>query len=124
MLITSAVKFFSASKLALALLAGAVGVAAGGGLAVATIHLASSNTHEATADATHSGPGQASGHGAEVKAAVARCKAALPAGQHGIGKCVSAIANKHGRAASAAAAANGNKSRTADAGDTDSGSTP
>jgi len=124
MLLTSVVKFFTASKLALALLAGAVGVAAGGGLAVATIHLASTNTHEATANATHGGQGQAGGHGAEVKAAVARCKAALPAGQHGIGKCVSAIANKHGKAASAAAAANGHKSATSDAGDTESGSTP
>ena len=37
-----------------------------------------------------------------MSSAVAKCKAALPAGQHGIGKCVSAIANQHGKAASGA----------------------
>ncbi|HEY1161653.1 MAG TPA: hypothetical protein VGF78_01145 [Candidatus Dormibacteraeota bacterium] len=115
MLLTSVVRFFSASKLALALLAGAVGMAAGGGLAVATVNLASSTTHQTTADATHGNQAQAKGHGAEVTAAVAKCKAALPTGQHGIGKCVSAVANKHGKAASAAASANGNKTTTPDA---------
>lgn len=117
MLLTSVVRFFSASKLALALLAGAVGLAAGGSLAVATIHLASSNspTPAASAPGNH---GQAQGHGAEVTAAVAKCKAALAAGQHGIGKCVSAIANKHGKAASAAASTNGKKNTTPEADET------
>jgi len=124
MLLTSVVRFFSASKLALALLAGVVGLAAGGSLAVATIHVASTNTQQTTSNATPGNQGQAKGHGAEVTAAVAKCKAALTAGQHGIGKCVSAVANKHGKAASAAASANGTKSTTADAGETDLGSTP
>jgi hypothetical protein len=123
MLLTSVVRFFSTSKLALALLAGAVGLAAGGSLAVATIHLTSVTSHTPTASApgTH---GQAQGHGAEVTAAVAKCKAALPAGQHGIGKCVSAVANKHGKAASAAASANANKNSTPDADETDPASKP
>ena len=112
MLLASVVRFFSTSKLALALLAGAVGLAAGGSLAVATIHLASTTTQQTTANAPHGNHGQAQGHGAEVTAAVAKCKAALPAGQRGIGKCVSAIANKHGKAASAAASANGTKNST------------
>ncbi len=119
MLLTSVVQFFSASKLALALLAGAVGLAAGGSLAVATIHLASTNTQQTTANSTQGNQGQAKGHGAEVTAAVAKCKAALPAGQHGIGKCVSAVANKHGKAASAAASANGTKNTTPDADETE-----
>jgi hypothetical protein len=119
MLLASVIRFFSTSKLALALLAGAVGLAAGGSLAVATIHLASTATHQTTANATHGNQGQAQGHGAEVTAAVAKCKAALTAGQHGIGKCVSAVANKHGKAASAAAPANGTKNPTPDAGETD-----
>ena len=123
MLLTSIVRFFSASKLALALLAGAVGVAAGGGLAVASIHLASTTQQTPTAS-TPSHPGQAQGHGAEVTAAVAKCKAALPAGQHGIGKCVSAVANKHGKAASAAASANGKKNTPAGADETDPSSKP
>jgi len=59
-----------------------------------------------------------------VTAAVAKCKAALPAGQHGIGKCVSAVASKHGKAVSAAASANGLKNSTQDSSETDSGSTP
>ena len=124
MLLTSVVQFFSASKLALALLAGAVGLAAGGSLAVATIHLASTNTQQTTANSNHGNQGQAKGHGAEVTAAVAKCKAALPAGQHGIGKCVSAVANKHGKAASAAASANGNKNTTPDADETESSPKP
>ena len=124
MLFTSLVRFFSASKLALALLAGAVGVAAGGGLAVATIHLASANTQQTTANSAQSNQPQAKGHGAEVTAAVAKCKASLTAGQHGIGKCVSAVANKHGKAASAAASANGNKNTTPDADETPAASEP
>jgi hypothetical protein len=118
MLLTSVVQFFSTSKLALAVLAGAVGLAAGGSVAVATIHLASTASHTPTASAP-SNHGQAQGHGAEVTAAVAKCKAALPAGQHGIGKCVSAVANKHGKAASAAGASNASKNSTPDADATD-----
>jgi hypothetical protein len=111
MLLASVIRFFSASKLALALLAGAVGLAAGGSLAAATIHLVST-THPTPSASTPGDQGQAGGHGAEVTAAVAKCKAALPAGQHGIGKCVSAVANKHGKAASAAASASGKKNTT------------
>jgi hypothetical protein len=117
MLLTSVVRFFSTSRLALAVLAGAVGLAAGGSLAVATIHLTSTTSHTPTASAAGD-HGQAQGHGAEVTAAVARCKAALTAGQHGIGKCVSAVANKHGKAASAAASASG-KSSTSGADETE-----
>ena len=123
MLLTSAVRFFSTSKLALALLAGLVGLAAGGSLAVAGIHLAST-THQTPSASTPGDQGHASGHGAEVTAAVARCKAALPAGQHGIGKCVSAVASKHGKAARAAASANGKKNSTPDADETDPASKP
>ena len=120
MLFTSVVRFFSSSRLALALLAGLVGLAAGGSLAVAGIHLAST-THQIPSASTPGDQGHASGHGAEVTAAVAKCKAALPPGRHGIGKCVSAVANKHGKAASAAASA---KRNTTDAGDTDPSSKP
>jgi hypothetical protein len=123
MLLTSVIRFFTTSKLALALLAGAVGLAAGGSLAVAGIHLAST-THQTPSASTPGDHGQPSGHGAEVTAAVAKCKAALTAGHHGIGKCVSAVANKHGKAASAAASANGKKNATADEGETDPASTP
>ena len=118
MLLTSVIRFFGTSKLALALLAGAVGLAAGGSLAVTGIHLASTTQHTVSAS-TPGAQGQASGHGAAVTAAVAKCKAALTAGQHGIGKCVSAVANQHGKAASAAASANGKKNSTPDAGETD-----
>ena len=123
MALTSVVRFFSTSKLALALLAGAVGLVAGGSLAVATIHLTStaSRTTTASPPGNH---GQAQGHGAEVTAAVAKCKAALPAGQHGIGKCVSAVANKHGKATSAAASANANKNRQSDTNETGTASNP
>jgi hypothetical protein len=123
MLLTSVVRFFSTSKLALALLAGAVGLVAGGSLAVATIDFTSAASHTPNASAP-SNHGQAQGHGAEVTAAVAKCKAALPAGQHGIGKCVSAVANKHGKAASAAASANASKNSTPDADETDPASKP
>jgi hypothetical protein len=99
-------------------------VAAGGGLAVATIHLASTNTQQTTANSAQSNQPQAKGHGAEVTAAVAKCKAALTAGQHGIGKCVSAVANKHGKAASAAASANGSRKTTPDADETPTASKP
>jgi hypothetical protein len=123
MLLTSIVRFFSTSRLALALLAGAVGLAAGGSLAVATIQLASTTSHTPTASAPGN-HGQAQGHGAEVTAAVAKCKAALRPGQHGIGKCVSAVANRHGKAASAAGTANANKNSTSDADEADPGSNP
>ena len=121
---TSAVRFITASKLALGVVAGLVGVAAGGGLAVATIHLASTTTPQTAPTATRGNQAQAKGHGAEVTAAVAKCKAALTAGQHGIGKCVSAVANKHGKAVSAAASANGQKNSARDASETDSSSAP
>ena len=52
-----------------------------------------------------------------MTAAVAKCKAALKAGQHGIGQCVSAVANKHGKAVSAAASANGKQNSAQDASD-------
>jgi hypothetical protein len=123
MLLTSIVRFFSTSRLALALLAGAVGLAAGGSLAVATIQVASTTSHTPTASAPGN-HGQAQGHGAEVTAAVAKCKAALRPGQHGIGKCVSAVANRHGKAASAAGTANANKNSTSDADEADPGSNP
>ncbi|MEP6752249.1 MAG: hypothetical protein ABI959_05850 [Candidatus Dormiibacterota bacterium] len=97
----------------MALLAGVVGLAAGGSLAVAGIRLAST-THLTPSASTQNDQAHPSGHGADVTAAVKRCKAALPAGQHGIGKCVSAVANKHGKSARAAASA---KKNTMDAGD-------
>ena len=124
MLFSSALRFITASKLTLGLVAGLVGVAAGGGLAVATIHLASSTTPQTASTATSGNQGQATGHGAEVTAAVAKCKAALSTGQHGIGKCVSAVANRHGKAVSAAASANANKNSAQDASETDASSTP
>lgn len=124
MLFTSAFRFITASKLALGLVAGLVAMAAGGGLAVATIHLASTTTSQTASTATPGNQGQATGHGAEVTAAVAKCKAALKAGEHGIGKCVSAVAKKHGKAVSAAASANGQKNGTQDSSETDSSSTP
>ena len=123
MLLTSVIRFFSASKLALALLAGAVGLAAGGSLAVATIHL-TSITQPTHSISTPGDQSQASGHGAEVTAAVAKCKAALAAGQHGIGKCVSAVANQHGKAASASPSANGKANPTPDADETQSSPKP
>lgn len=125
MLFTSALRLITASKLTLGLVAGLVGVAAGGGLAVATLHLVSSasTTQQTASTATPANQAQATGHGAEVTAAVAKCKAALGAGQHGIGKCVSAVANKHGKAVSAAASANGPKNGTQDSSETDSSST-
>ena len=123
MLFTSALRFITASKLTLVLVAGLVGAAAGGGLAVATIHLTSSSTHQAVSTAAPGSQAQATGHGAEVTASVAKCKAALKAGQHGIGLCVSAVANKHGKAVSAAASANGQKNSTQDSSETDSSTT-
>lgn len=54
-------------------------------------------------DAATAGNGQPAGHGAAVEAAVVACKAALAPGEHGIGACVSAVANKHGKTVSAAA---------------------
>jgi hypothetical protein len=90
-MITSVVRFFKGSMLAAVLLAGLVGLAAGGALVLAGSHFVSSTSQQAAND---------QGQGGGMKAAVAKCKAALPAGQHGIGKCVSAIANQHGKAAS------------------------
>ena len=110
------------SKLALSLVAGLAGLLAGAGLVAATINLASITTPQPSSKSA-AGQGQAKGHGADVTSAVAKCKAALPAGQHGIGKCVSAVANKHGKAASAAASANGQKNSAQDTGETDSSST-
>jgi hypothetical protein len=123
MLFTSAVRFFSGSRLALSLLAGVVGLAAGGSLAVAGIHIASTS-HQTSSASTPGEQGHTTGHGAEVTAAVAKCKAALPRGEHGIGKCVSAVANKHGKSASAAASANAKKNSAPDADDTDPASKP
>jgi hypothetical protein len=115
----SAVRSITAPALAFGLLAGLVGVVAGAGLAVTTIHLASTTTPQSASSAT-----QAKGHGADVTAAVAKCKAALAPGQHGIGKCVSAIANKHGKSTSASASQGGTKTDDQDAPDTDTGSKP
>ena len=41
--------------------------------------------------------------GQQVKEQVSDCKAALPAGHHGIGNCVSDFANQHGKLVSSAA---------------------
>lgn len=120
----SAIRSVTATTLAVGLLSALVGVVAGAGLAVTTIHLASSTPPQTASTATPGNKGQASGHGAEVTAAVAKCKAALTAGQHGIGKCVSAVASKHGKAVSAAASANGQKKSADDESETDSSSTP
>lgn len=123
MLCASVVRFIGTSKLAVAVVAGFVGLAAGGGLAVAAVHLASNTAHQATSAATP-GNGQAQGHGAEVTAAVAKCRAELKLGQHGIGKCVSADANKHGKAASAAGSANRQKSTADDSSEQKPSSNP
>jgi hypothetical protein len=111
------------SKLALGLVAGLAGLVAGGGLAAATINLASSTTHHPSSKSA-TGQGQAKGHGADVTSAVAKCKAALAPGQHGIGKCVSAVANKHGKTASGVASPKGQKAGTEDADETDVSSKP
>jgi hypothetical protein len=122
MSITSAIRSITAPALAFGLLAGLVGVVAGAGLAVTTIHLTSSTTPNIASAAT---PGtQAKGHGAEVTAAVAKCKAALAPGQHGIGKCVSAVANKHGKSVSASASQNANTNDTQDSDGSGTSSTP
>ena len=110
------------SKVALGLVAGLVGLVAGGGLAVTTIHLTSTTTQQTPSNSAPANQGQAKGHGADVTAAVAKCKAALAAGQHGIGKCVSAVANKHGKAASAGASQNGKPVSSQDPGETTPGS--
>jgi hypothetical protein len=114
MQLTSDLRF----KLALGLVAGLAGLVAGGGLAVATIQLASTTTQQTSSKSTSEDKGQAKAHGADVKSAVAKCKAALAPGQHGIGKCVNAVANKHGKAASGAAQ-NGQKDSTQDADEPD-----
>ena len=113
----SAIRSMTAPTVAVGLLGGLVGVVVGAGLAVTTIHLASTTTSQTPSTSAPGNQGQASGHGAEVTAAVAKCKAALKAGQHGIGQCVSAVANKHGKAVSAAASANAKQNTAQDASD-------
>jgi hypothetical protein len=107
------------SKLALGLIAGLVGLVAGGGLAVTTIHLASTTTQQTPSNSAPDNQVQAKGHGADVTAAVAKCKAALAVGQHGIGKCVSAVASKHGKAVSAGASQSGKPASSQDPTETD-----
>jgi hypothetical protein len=104
--------------LALGLVAGLAGIVAGGGLAAATINLASTQTQPSSSKSANANQGQAQGHGADVKSAVAKCKAALAPGQHGIGKCVSAVANKHGKAVSGAAGSKAQTDATQDADET------
>ena len=120
--VLSAVRSITPPALAFGLLAGLVGLVAGAGLAVTTIHLSSTTTPPTASSTTHAN--QAKGHGAEVTDAVAKCKAALAPGQHGIGKCVSAIANKHGKSASAPASNSGSKTDDQDETDTDAGAKP
>lgn len=120
----SAIRSVTAPMLAVGLLGGLVGVVVGAGLAVTTIHLASTTAPQTPSTSVPGNQALATGHGAEVTAAVAKCKAALKAGQHGIGQCVSAVANKHGKAVSAAASANGKKNSAQDASETDSSTTP
>jgi hypothetical protein len=122
--LTSGVRFITASKLALALIAGLVGLVVGGGLAVAAIHLTSSTTQQTASSSASADRGQAKGHGAAVTAAVAKCKAQLKPGQHGIGHCVSAVASSHGKAASAARSANAKNNSAEDSDETDTDSTP
>jgi hypothetical protein len=106
------------SKVALGLVAGLVGLVAGGGLAVTTIHLASTTTQLTPSNSVPDNQPQAKGHGADVTAAVAKCKAALAAGQHGIGKCVSAVASKHGKEVSSGASQNGKPADSQNPGET------
>jgi uncharacterized protein HemX len=113
---SSVIQFFKGSVLAAMLLAGVVGLAAGGALVTVGTHLASTTTQQTATQ------GQTASHGADVKSAVAKCKAALPAGQHGIGKCVSAVANQHGKAVSGGASQNGQKNDTQDAAEAETGS--
>ena len=119
----SAIRSITAPTLAVGLLGGLVGVVVGAGLAATTIHLASTTTPQTPSTSAPSNQGQATGHGADVTAAVAKCKAALKAGQHGIGQCVSAVASKHGKAVSAAASANAKSNSGSDANESDSTST-
>lgn len=123
MLFTSALRLIGTSKLASGLLAGLVAVTAGGAVAIAATHHTPTTTQQSVATATPGKQAQAQGHGAAVTAAVAKCKAALAAGQHGIGKCVSAVASQHGKAVSGAAQ-NGPKGTTQDPGETDPSPTP
>jgi len=53
--------------------------------------------------------------GQQVKAQVAACKAELQTGQHGIGDCVSAFANQHGKLVSAEHRASGARTNHANA---------
>lgn len=112
------------SKVALSLVAGLVGLIAGGGLAVTTIHLASTTTQQTPSNSAPDNQAPAKGHGADVTAAVAKCKAALAAGQHGIGKCVSAVASKHGKAVSSGASQSGKPTSSQDPGETTPDSKP
>jgi hypothetical protein len=111
------------SKLALSLVAGLAGLLAGAGLVAATINLASITTPQPSSKSA-AGQGQAKGHGADVTSAVARCKAALAPGQHGIGKCVSAVANKHGKTVSGATSPKAQKAGTQDTEETDVSTNP
>jgi len=58
-------------------------------------------------EATISGSLNPADWGQQVKQQVATCKAALTAGEHGIGQCVSAFAKQHGDLVSASSAASG-----------------
>lgn len=105
---SAVVQLFKGSMLVAVLVAGLVGLAAGGALVLAGTHIVSTTSQPA---ADEQGQGQAT----DMKAVVAKCKAALPAGQHGIGKCVSSAANRHGKAASGAP--KGKKDSTQDTGE-------
>jgi hypothetical protein len=49
--------------------------------------------------------------GQQVKTQVDKCKDALPAGQHGIGECVSTFATQHGSSTSSSASSHSDSSR-------------
>jgi hypothetical protein len=82
----------------LSTLAAAVSSRAAAGIAAATLVAAGGTA--AFAATTHST--NPSNWGRTVTAAVAACKAKLATGDHGIGRCVSAIAQEHGEAQRAA----------------------
>ena len=79
--------------------------------AIATTTVTDVSSTVDSQDSATAGNGQAADHGATVEAAVAACKAALKPGEHGIGQCVSAVANKHGKTVSAAAQAAGHPTK-------------
>jgi hypothetical protein len=68
------------------------------GIAVATIAVAAAG---AATEASVTGSVNPSDWGQQVVQQVAKCKAALAPGSHGIGQCVSAFAKQHGPAVSA-----------------------